>query len=280
MMDLLLRGRGANVGVRAPAWLMRLAGAALALATYTLADSLGVWDTIGLGAWYARLLIMLLGGVLATTRAGALLWLAAGALTTLYCVVLFTPVVKPAALSFVRVDAESPAGALDAVVVLSGGMTDEGRVTGSALDRLLTGIAEAKNRGIRALALSVTRDRVGSATITSEADQRALVGLMAPELDVRFVREVYSTRDEALAFAAMARTHGWRRVLLVTSPTHTRRACATFEAAGLRVQCKPSRARDFAISRLDRAENRRLAFAAVLYESAGTLLYRIRGWLP
>jgi uncharacterized SAM-binding protein YcdF (DUF218 family) len=280
MTDLLLRGRGADVGVRAPAMLIRLAGAALALAAYTLADSLGVWDTIGLHAWYGRLLVMLLGGVLATTRAGSLLWIATGALATVYCVVLYTPAVKPAALSLVRADAELPVGELDGVVVLSGGLTDEGRLTGAALDRLLSGVEEAKRRGVRALALSVTADRVGAAAVTSEADQRALVGMMAPELDVRFVRDVYSTRDEAMAFAAMARTHGWRRVLLITSPTHTRRACATFEAAGLTVQCKPSRARDYAVSRLDRAENRRRAFADVLYESAATLLYRTRGWLP
>jgi uncharacterized SAM-binding protein YcdF (DUF218 family) len=277
--DLLFRGRGANVGVRAPGPLIRLAGAALMLGIYVLADSLGLWTVLGMRSWYVQLLLMLLGGVLATTRAGSLLWLVLGLLATTYCVVLFTPLVRPAALAFVRTDAESAFGELDAVVVLSGWMTDEGRLAGAALDRLLSGIAEAKRRGVPSLALSIVEERSGSAPISSEADQRALTGLIAPELDVRFVRDVHSTRDEALAFAALARTHQWRRVLLVTSPMHSRRACAAVEAAGLKVQCRPSDARDFAMSRLDRAENRRHAFADVLYESAATLLYRARHWV-
>ena len=249
------------------------------LGVYVLADSLGIWFVIGMSGWYSRLLLMLMGGVLATTRAGSLLWLSLGALATTYCLVLYTPLVKPAAFAFVRADPESAFGALDAVVVLSGGMTDEGRLAGPALDRLLSGIAEAKRRGVRSLALSIVDERAGSIPVSSEADQRALVAMIAPELDLRFVHHVYSTRDEALAFAALARTHGWNRVLLVTSPMHTRRACGTFEHAGLPVECRPSVARDFALSRLDRAENRRLAFAGVLYESSAAVLYRARGWV-
>lgn len=280
MTDLLFRGRGANVGVRAPVAVVRLAGAALALATYAAAGQLGVWDVVGLHSWTAPLLVMLLGAVLATTRAGSLLWIAAGALAVTYCVALFTPVVPPAFHALVRLDPEMPSRPIDAVVVLSGGLTDEGRLAGPALDRLITGVAEARRRNVHFIALSITGQNGGSVRVTSEADQRALVALMAPELDVRFVSDVHSTRDEALAFAALARTHAWKRVLLVTSPSHTRRACGAFEAVGLDVQCKPSNARDFAITRLDRAENRRLAFGALLYESAATLLYRARGWLP
>ncbi|MEO7520295.1 MAG: YdcF family protein [Gemmatimonas sp.] len=280
MTDLVFRGRGANVGVRASVALLRLCGAALALATYLIADVLGLWNVVCLHAWYAPLLVTLLGAALATTRAGVLLWLPCGVLCAVYCIVLYTPVVRPAALSFIRADAESDAIVLDAVVVLSGGLTDEGRLTGQALDRLLSGVAEAKKRGVKTLALSVTSDAADPRAMTSEADQRSLVTMMAPELEVRLVRDVHSTRDEALAFAALARTHQWQRVLLVTSPLHTKRACAAFEAAGLPVQCQPSRARDVALSRLDRAGNRRLVIPAVLYESAATVLYRLRGWLP
>jgi len=103
---------------------------------------------------------------------------------------------------------------------------------------------------------------------------------MAPDLTLRFVTHVHSTRDEALAFAAMARTHRWRRVVLVTSPLHSRRACAAVEHAGLPVLCAPAASREYALSRLDRPENRRLVFADVVYESAATLLYAVRGWTP
>ena len=175
------------------------------------------------------------------------------------------------------------------MIVLSGGLTDEGRVSSPALDRLLTGMREARSRGIRSLGLSVValrrvRSSPGEpsdsvAEITSEADQRALTSLAVPEVDVRFVHDVWSTRDEALAFAALARTHGWTRVVVVTSPLHTGRACAAIEMVGLNVECRPAEARDYALSRLDKSENRRLAFADAVYEGAALILYRARGWI-
>ena len=279
MADLLFRGRGADVGARAPGWMVRLCGAALAFAIYTLAESLGLFHVTGSPPG-ARLLMLPLGAILASTRAGSLLWLAAGVLTTMSFLVSYTPIAKAPALSFVRADPPRTDSPLDAVVVLSGGITDEGRLTGQALDRLLTGIAEARARGVRTIAMSVITPKAGGIRVSSEPDQRALVALAAPELDVRFVRDVHSTRDEALAFAAMARTHGWQRVMMITSPLHSRRACATFETAGLPVECRPARARDYSISRLERPSNRRKAFADVMYETAATALYASRGWIP
>jgi hypothetical protein len=44
-----------------------------------------------------------------------------------------------------------------------------------------------------------------------------------------------NTREEAERFRESAREHGWRRILLVTSATHMRRAVATFETAGFEV---------------------------------------------
>lgn len=278
MSDLLLRGRGADVGVRAPVVLLRLSGAALGFAVYALADSLGLVAIIGLEAWVGQLVALVVGAYLAPTRFGSVLWLVAGLLTFVACIVSYTPVAAPFARTFVRADAER--GAVDAVAVLSGGMTDDGRVSGAAVDRLLTGLAVAKERRIPSIALSVLERTRSTFRVTSEADQRALATLIVPEADVRFVREVASTRDEALAFAALARTHGWTRVLLVTSPTHTRRACAAVEAAGLAVQCLPSRSRDYSIVRMDGAAARRHAFADALYEVAALLLYEARGWMP
>jgi len=119
----------------------------------------------------------------------------------------------------------------------------------------------------------------GSRHASSEADQRALVALAAPQVSVRFVRDVHSTHDEALAFAALARTHGWRRVAVVTSPAHTRRACGALETAGLSVECRPAAPRDYSLRYLDSGGSRRLAFIDVLYELTATVLYRVRGWM-
>ena len=45
------------------------------------------------------------------------------------------------------------------------------------------------------------------------------------------------------------------------------------------VECLPAVSRGYSPSRLANAEERRLAFADVVYETAATLLYRFRGWM-
>lgn len=257
----------------------------LGLAIMQFAAALGVWTAVGISSLTARGALMVAGALLATSSRGSWLWLTSGVLGTVLMLVSYTPLVRPMAAPFVRHDdtlrdASAAAGIPDAVVILSGSVTSEGRVTGAALERLISGFQQARRRGIPVVALSVVGDDADPSVESSERDQRELAQLMAPELELRFVKHVHSTRDEALAFAAMARTHGWRRVLLVTSPLHSRRACAAVEQAGLPVLCAPATSREYALSRLDRPENRRLAFADALYESAATLLYASRGWTP
>lgn len=292
MSDLLFRGRGAEVGGRAPAWLVRSAGAVLGLAIMQISAALGVWSALGVSSFSARAGLMVVGALMATSSRGAWLWLTSGVLSTLLMVVSYTPLVTPMIAPFVRRDDAGSgaatvapgvarnAGTPDAVVVLSGSVTSDGRVTGAALERLISGLQQARRLGIPVVALSVVGDDADPSVESSERDQRELAQLMAPDLELRFVRNVHSTRDEALAFAAMGRTHGWRQAVLVTSPLHSRRACAAVAHAGLAVRCAPAAPREYSLSRLDRPENRRLAFSDVLYESAATLLYAVRGWTP
>ncbi len=276
--DLLLRGRGADIGIRAPLWFVRAGGATLGVSAYWLGYALGIWSIVGVPGWIAQLAALLLGALIAPTAMGATLWLLNGMMVFVLMLVMYTPVVRGMAAPFVRADLPTTSP-IDAVVVLSGSITDEGRVKGQALDRLITGVTMAKRRHVSELALSVVTRQKSSPVPNSEADQRALVGLMAPELSVRFVHQVYSTHDEALAFAALAQTNGWKRVILVTSPTHTRRACATFENVGLAVECHAADARDYSLFALQFAENRRLAFQDIGYEWVAMRVYRWRGWI-
>ena len=275
--DVFLRGRGADIGVRAPRWIDRLCGATLAVGIVALGDLLGIWGLIGVAKWILFALAVVVGALTGPTAVGGFLWLVGGALAGVLMIVMFTPIVRPMIPWFVRADAVSTTP-VDAVIVLSGGLTDDGRITGQAIDRLLSGLSLAKARAIPELALSIVARENARPAVSSEADQRALVQMAAPELSLRFVREVHSTRDEALAFAALARTHAWRRVVVVTSPMHSRRACLAIEAAGLRVECRPAAPRDYSLNALGRSENRRLAFQDVLYELAAGALYRMRGW--
>lgn len=253
------------------------------MSIYTVAASLGFWEIVGVPLWLLRLTALLVGAVAAPTVVGSWLWLALGALTTLSAIVSFTPIVQPLALHFVRDDRAAAGHAtaatgLDAVIVLSGEISDEGRVTGSTMERLISGVQDARAMRVPVLALSATAPAFGDYKPSSEADQRSLVTLMAPDIQLQFVHDVFSTRDEAVAFTALAKTHGWRRVLLVTSPMHSRRACRTFELLGLAVECRPALPRTHDPNRLQSSESRRLAFQEVLYELSATLLYRARGW--
>lgn len=276
-MDLLLRGRGADIGARAPLWLVRLTGAALAYCTLAVADRLGFSDALGTPPFAMRCGVMVLGALIAPTAIGALLWLLAGAAVTVSMIVAFTPIVQAPALHFVRSDSSSEP--VDAVVVLSGSMNEDGRLAGPVLDRLLTGLGEARRRQVGDIAMSVLEGRRHGQSFTSEADQRALLALLAPDLTVRLVRDVASTRDEALQFKALANTYHWTRVALVTSPLHTRRACRTFETAGLAVTCVAAAPREYSVANLQGASARLNVFRDVLYETMATLLYSVRGWI-
>ena len=275
-MDLLLKGRGANTGARAPLWLVRLCGAVLGYAMLVLADRLGWSDVVGMRPLYERLLFMIVGALLAPLSWGAWLWSATGALVAINMLVAFTPIVRAPALHFVRSDTDS--AHVDAIVVLSGAMNEDGQLKGPVLDRLLSGLAAARRQHVTAIALSVIEDRKGGRQVFSETDQRDLMALLAPDLTVQFVHDVASTHDEAIKFAALATKNGWHRVALVTSPLHTRRACRTFEMVGLPVQCIAAVSRDYALTRLGSANDRLAAFRDVVYESAATVAYRYHGW--
>lgn len=276
--DLFLRGRGADIGVRAPGWLVRACGAALAFACTILADQLGIWQIFPIPGWILHLLALGIGATLAPSAVGSLLWVVSGLLTAMLMTVMYTPLVGPTASTYIRSDipASEP---VQAVLVLSGSLSDDGLIKGQALDRLLSGMALAKKRMIPELALSIVSHTDRTPPVTSEQDQLALVQLALPGVTPQFVRNVHSTRDEALAFAALARTHQWQRVAVVTSPLHSRRACLAVEKTGLQVECRPASGRDYSVSLTDHAENRRLLFEDVLYEAVATAVYRVRGWL-
>ena len=173
-----------------------------------------------------------------------------------------------------------PAGPVDAVVVLSGNLTREGRIGSEALARLLAGLELRRRLSTRDLVLTSIHQVRRGETLSSESDQRALVGRFDPEAMLHLVGPVRNTHDEAVGVTGLARQRGWRRLAVVTSPLHTRRACATFERQGLAIVCRASDSRDYSLN-LRRAPADRLeAFRDWLYEAVGTRVYRTRGWLP
>jgi uncharacterized SAM-binding protein YcdF (DUF218 family) len=276
-MDLLLRGRGAEVGARAPLWLLRLCGAAIAFAIYLLAHMLGVTEITGIKPSVLFLPVLVAGALIAPTRVASLLWLVLGLEIATICLIAFTPIIRAPAEHFVRRDAGSEP--VDAVIVLSASINGEGYLSTLALNRLISGIDEARKRSARTVALSVIDNESAEFPETSERDQRALLSVLAPDLTLLFVHNVHSTRDEALNFRALGRTHNWQRVAVVTSPMHSRRSCRTFEKTGFVVSCAPAAPREFSIRRLGSMSARLNVFKDTLYETVATMLYSTRGWI-
>ena len=106
---------------------------------------------------------------------------------------------------------------------------------------------------------------------------RQYLDLMQQVLDKGLVG---NTRDEALRVAERFRSQGWRRLLLVTSPTHTRRAAAAFERAGVaEVIAVPAVETWFDLERLRRSDERLWAFGPIIHEWIGLWVYARRGWI-
>ncbi|MBU6402605.1 MAG: YdcF family protein [Verrucomicrobia bacterium] len=93
------------------------------------------------------------------------------------------------------------------------------------------------------------------------------------------------THDEAVHFATLAKAHGWKRILLVTSAFHMKRAAATFRKAGVAVVPVACDFRVVGVSDESRGYfllPRREGFEQLelyLHERVGWWFYAWRDWL-
>jgi uncharacterized SAM-binding protein YcdF (DUF218 family) len=116
----------------------------------------------------------------------------------------------------------------------------------------------------------------------SEALTAALVAAGVPPAAIVHESASKTTRDQAVLVGPLLRAHGVGRFVLVTSPSHMRRALAAFRAEGL--DPVPSAAPIRSDHRpppsllLPNAEALLLTDQAV-YEYAATLYYWWSGWL-
>jgi uncharacterized SAM-binding protein YcdF (DUF218 family) len=93
------------------------------------------------------------------------------------------------------------------------------------------------------------------------------------------VDSVHTTRDEAVNAWRLLSPRGASRVAVVTSPLHTRRACAAFEQVGFTVTCVPAVSRVYSVNAADTGADRLVLFREWLYERAAWIEYRARGWV-
>jgi uncharacterized SAM-binding protein YcdF (DUF218 family) len=217
------------------------------------------------------------GALVGATRLRPLVWVPAGIIATICIVVAYTPIVSTLADPLIRRD--SLPSRVDAVAVLGMGLTPDAMIRSEGLDRLLSGLALAKRGLAPVVLISRERRNFTGKTVSDSADLQNVVGIAGPTLRVIFVDSVVTTRTEALRMAAIARANHWSSIAVVTSPMHTRRACATFEAVGLRVVCVPAAVRDSGLFPGANAEDRLRAFRSWLYETFASSSYKSSGWI-
>jgi uncharacterized SAM-binding protein YcdF (DUF218 family) len=194
------------------------------------------------------------------------------ALAALWLAVCFTPLTSRLADGLVRRD---PVDNADAVFVFASRIQEDGDPTTDAMSRLLKGI-ELMGEG-RAPWLVVSEIPPPAGPYAPLA--RAWLAAFARRGEVLQIGPITNTHDEAVALARLGRERSIRRVLAVTSPTHTRRAAEALEKQGLVVISVPAIETNFDLETLRFPGDRRRAFSAVAHERLGLVVYRRRGWI-
>jgi len=267
------------VAARNPSTIARdaLTGAILGALCAVAAHVLGVQQLLRRPELSLYLPTAVAGALLGMTRLRPLLWVAGAIIAFLCIAVAYTPLASRAAAPFIRRDV-IPAH-VDAIAVLSIGGTPDGLARSETLDRLLTGLALARRGLSQAVMVSRETRSFGGKSVSDSADLEDITTMVAPAALVIFVDSITTTRTEALRMRSVARARGWSTIAVVTSPMHTRRACATFEAVGFKVVCVPAVVRGSGLAPNSNAEDRLRAFRFWLYERFATDSYRRRGWI-
>ena len=254
-----------------------ITGAILALLCAVAAYMLGVQQLTRRTEISFFLPAVVIGGALGATRLRPLLWIGAGLLGLLCLLIAYTPLVRAIAKPLIRRD--PIVQPVDAIAGLSAGVTPEGWLRSESLDRLLAALSLQRAQVAPFLMVSRERVRLGGRWVSDSADLAGITALAGATPAVLFVDSIFTTRTEALQMKRIANARGWRRVALVTSPLHTRRACATFEAVGFEVVCVPAALRGSGLDPKSIPEDRFRGFRSWLYETFATDSYRRRGWI-
>ncbi|WP_243455193.1 YdcF family protein [Meiothermus sp. CFH 77666] len=227
-----------------------------------------------LGFWLGGTLMGLFGP---TFR---VLLLGSGLCALFVASVVFTPLTR--ALMNGLIVHEVPQKA-DLIVVLGGGMhCGAGELEASSLARLEKGLELWRAGYAPRISLSDTVGeifgdaRCPSLGLEARARVQALYGTEGPEIVL--LPQMRTTRTEALAVAEVVRERRWARVLLVTTPAHSRRAVGAFRKLGLDVVSVTSSEPRFDLA-LTAPADRLKALTPLTREYLGLLKYRLQGWL-
>lgn len=171
---------------------------------------------------------------------------------------------------------EAPLEAAEAIVVLGGGTAPDDSAGESSLRRVVYGL-RLYRRGLAPLVVLSGGDASGKGRL-GEAEAMAAVAVALGFPSDILVLETSSVRtaENAARVAEMLRPRGIRRILLVTTPLHSRRSVLAFQRRGFEVLPAPT---DGAQHLAENPLGRLLLTRQVTYEAAALLLYWYKGWI-
>ncbi|UQN07770.1 YdcF family protein [Deinococcus sp. QL22] len=174
-------------------------------------------------------LILICAGLGAFRPARRVLKVGAGLLAAVFALCLLTPVLRAPLASLT--ESTEPVQA-DAVIVLGAGVwCGTGALEPSSLARLIRGLELWRAGLAPTLSVSQQSGLIGPKNCPKISDlERVYIRGLYPDggPQVLTLANVTTTRDEAARVRQLARVRGWKRVLLVTSPSHSARAARLF----------------------------------------------------
>ena len=231
------------------------------------------WGGVGTVVFLYTFVFGLLGVLLGPGRGRALAVLSLLAVEILYGVVAVSPLTARLTKGMPRDDL-SPEHA-DAVFVFGSSVYKNGEMSDVALARLVHGLEVLSAGQAPRIVLSELR----SPHAKYGPPAAKLMSRLGIKRELLTVGPVVNSHDEAVLVGKLSREKGWKSIVAVTSPLHSRRACAALEHQGLKVICSPSIESHYDLESLSHAQDRLLAFGAAMHERLGAWVYKRRGWI-
>ncbi len=227
--------------------------------------------------WYWAIGIFLLATLLGAFKISRmLLRIGSSILTGIVAVLILTPALQP--LEKYLDVTELPSQA-DVIVPLGGGYyCGTSELEAASLGRITRGLELWRQGYAKTMTITDAHglaQNCGSIEDAAKDTIQKLYPNNAPDIVV--LKNMKTTRTEAEAVAKEAKTRGWKKILVVTSPTHSKRAKATFTQLGLNTFVVASSEPRFDSS-LHTPFDRLMAMRAIARELAGLLKYTLFGW--
>lgn len=164
----------------------------------------------------------------------------------------------------------------DAIVVLGGGIDDDGLPGLSTMTRTYLG-GELLLSG-KAPLLILSSGATNDSTVQSEASamQKIALGIGIPESKIILEDKSSNTYTNAVKTQELLRQYNINSIIIVTSYAHKYRAYRVFEKLGIQVNSVVG-TKKLKLSSI--GWERAIEFRHVLYEYLAIILYKYKGWM-